>query len=82
MLCFWLVEMFQFDLIYCTYVQGQSDHVCQVNPSTPHHKCWGLLRVDPERRLPFPPSKAGLSAVERVNNLLCQEAKGYVLCLT
>jgi hypothetical protein len=48
-----------------------------VNPSTPRHKCRGLpstraqaegLRVDPERRFPSPPSKAGLSAVERVNN--------------
>jgi len=26
-----------------------------VNPSTPQHKCWGLLRVDPERRfIPHP----------------------------
>jgi len=39
----------------------------KVNPSTPHHKCWGLLRVDPERRFFTPPSKAGLGATEWVN---------------
>jgi len=39
----------------------------QVNPSAPQPKDWGLLRVDPERRLFTPPSKAGLGAVERVN---------------
>ena len=38
----------------------------EVNLSTPRYKCRGLLRVDPERRSPSPPSKAGLSAVERV----------------
>jgi len=38
-----------------------------VNPSTSRHKSRGLLRVDPERRFPSPPSKARLSAVERVN---------------
>ena len=47
----------------------------KVNPSTPRHKCRGLLRVDPEpfdfpqgheqvewRRFPSPRSKAGTSA--------------------
>jgi hypothetical protein len=38
----------------------------KVNPSAPRHKCRGLLRVDPERRFLPPPSKAGLSAVDRV----------------
>jgi hypothetical protein len=51
-----------------------------VNPSTPHHKCWGLpfdklkalstaegLRVDPERCFFVPPLRAGLGAAERVN---------------
>jgi AcrR family transcriptional regulator len=38
----------------------------EVNPSAPRHKCRGLLRVDPERRFLSPPSKAGLSAVQRV----------------
>jgi hypothetical protein len=49
-----------------------------VNLSTPRHKCRGLFRVDPfdtlrassERRFPSPPSKAGLSAVERVKRIL------------
>ncbi|PIV21684.1 MAG: hypothetical protein COS40_07075 [Deltaproteobacteria bacterium CG03_land_8_20_14_0_80_45_14] len=39
----------------------------KVNPSTPQLKCWGLLRVDPERRFFTPPSKAGLGAAEWVN---------------
>jgi hypothetical protein len=52
----------------------------EVNPSTHHHKCWGLpfdklkapstaegLRVDPERRFFTPPSKAGFGATEWVN---------------
>jgi hypothetical protein len=38
-----------------------------VNPSTPQHKCWGLLRVDPERRFLTPLSKAGFGAAEWVN---------------
>ena len=38
----------------------------EVNPSAPRHKRRGLLRVDPERRFVSPPSKTGLSAVERV----------------
>jgi len=38
----------------------------EVNPSAPQHKCWGLLRVDPERRFFTPPSKAGLGAAEWV----------------
>ena len=41
----------------------------EVNPSTPRHKCRGLLRVDPERRFLSPPSDAGVSAVERVKDL-------------
>jgi len=40
----------------------------EVNPSTPHHKCWGLLRVDPEWRFFTPPSKAGLGATEWVKS--------------
>ena len=41
----------------------------EVNPSAPQHKCWGLLRVDPERRFFTPPSKAGLGATEWVKIL-------------
>jgi hypothetical protein len=37
-----------------------------VNPSAPRHKCWGLLRVDPERRFFTLPSKAGLGTAEWV----------------
>jgi hypothetical protein len=43
-----------------------SSFLKHVNPWTPRHKYRGLLRVDPERRFPSLPSKAGLSAVERV----------------
>ena len=42
----------------------------RLNPSTPKHKCRGLLRVDPERRFFTPPSKAGLGAAERVKSRL------------
>jgi hypothetical protein len=38
----------------------------QINPSTPQHKYWGLLRVDPERRFFTPLLKAGLAAAEWV----------------
>jgi hypothetical protein len=38
----------------------------EVNPAAPRHQCGGLLGIDPERRFLSPPSKAGLSAVERV----------------
>jgi len=38
----------------------------EVNPSTPQPEGWGLLRVDPERRIFTPPSKTELGAVERV----------------
>jgi hypothetical protein len=52
----------------------------EVNPSAPRHKCRGLLRVDPERRFLSPPSKAGLSAVERVkiveSNAVLRENQG------
>ena len=34
-----------------------------VNPSTPQHKYWGLLRVDPERRF-TPALKGELDAAE------------------
>jgi A/G-specific adenine glycosylase len=40
----------------------------EVNPSAPRHQRRGLLRVNPERRFVSPPSKAGLSAVERVKD--------------
>jgi len=33
----------------------------EVNPSTPQHKCWGLLRVDPERRFTPRPEGRGLA---------------------
>jgi hypothetical protein len=38
-----------------------------VNPSAPRHKFRSLLGIDPERRFLSLPSKAGISAVERVN---------------
>jgi len=50
-----------------------------VNPSTPQHKCWGLLRVDPERRFLTPPSKAGLGAAEWVKNKLEPSHKTIIL---
>jgi len=40
-----------------------------VHPTTPRREGQGLLRVDPERRLPTPPSKSGLGAAEWVNGL-------------
>jgi len=33
----------------------------KVNPSTPRHQCRGLLRVDPERRVPHRPEGRGLA---------------------
>jgi len=33
----------------------------EVNPSTPQHKCWALLRVDPERRFTPRPEGRGLA---------------------
>jgi hypothetical protein len=53
--------------IYIVRITG-----CNVNPSTPRHKCRSLLRVDSEPRFPSLPSKAGLSVVERVNILLTE----------
>jgi large subunit ribosomal protein L30 len=41
-------------------------HLVEVNPSTPRPEGKGSLRVDPERRLSAPSSKAGLGAAERV----------------
>jgi hypothetical protein len=39
----------------------------KVNPSTPHHQCWGLLRVT-QRRFFTPPLKARFGAAEWVKN--------------
>jgi hypothetical protein len=52
-------------------VKAKKATVIEINPSTPRRKGQGWLRVDPERRLLCLPSKAGLSAVERVKKFLC-----------
>ena len=52
--------------IHVTCVKNCKLDEIGVNPSTPQHKCWGLLRVDPERSFFTPPSKAGLGAAEWV----------------
>lgn len=49
-----------------------------VNPSTPRHKCWDLLRVDPEWRFLTLPSKAGLGATEWIKISL--ESSIVTLC--
>ena len=56
----------------------------KVNPSTPRHKFWGLLRVDPERHFLTPPLKEGLGAAEWVNLfimiiLLCKKPAGILV---
>jgi CBS domain containing-hemolysin-like protein len=42
-----------------TIVEMLGQRISKVNPSTPRHKCRGLLRVDPERRFLFPALKGG-----------------------
>jgi hypothetical protein len=37
-------------VVYSTSYYCSHDMTLKVNPSTPQHKCWGLLRIDPERR--------------------------------
>jgi len=40
----------------------------KVNPSTPQPKCWGLLRVDPERRFTQRPKGRSLAAPKGSNS--------------
>jgi hypothetical protein len=73
------VEFLQEDKtnIYChkikkDFIPDLFKQTFPVNPSTPQHKCWGLLRVDPERRFIHrpkgrsltPPNGSKISVVE------------------